>query len=169
MVQSRISSFGIQSHHHSQFRCSKPSSFHNFWRSEPHLQFQRSEPPSFLILAFRATLSFLFSVHSRIIALAFRVVSSVQRSKSLFVFSSISRVAFLVSAFGAIIASQFRHSEPSSLLSFGCQSHHFSVSAFRAILIAFSISVFRAIITSQFDVQSRILNFGTQSHHHFPV
>ncbi|KAL6349653.1 hypothetical protein AAG906_041060 [Vitis piasezkii] len=52
-----------------------------------------------------------------------------------------------------IITSQFRRSEPSPLLSFGGQSHHFSVSVFRVILIAFSVSTLRAIITSQIDVQ----------------
>ena len=59
---------------------------------------------------------------------------------------------------------------------FGVQSHHFSVSAFKAILItfsvlafkaitiAFSVSVFRAI-TSQIDAQSRVFSFDIQSHH----
>ena len=53
-----------------------------------------------------------------------------------------------VSAFRAIIASQFRRSKPSSLPKSSVQSHHrFSVSAFRVIII---------------------LSFGVQSHHRFP-
>ncbi|RVW74657.1 hypothetical protein CK203_052035 [Vitis vinifera] len=80
---------------------------------------------------------------------------------------------------------RFRRSESLSLLSFDVQSHHhhFSVSAFRAVIdfqidiqshilepssifrltfrAASSFSAFRVVITSQFDVQSH--------HHHFSV
>ena len=80
--------------------------------------------------------------------------------------------------------SNFASSEPPSFLSFNVQSHHFSVSAFRAIIITsqfrhskpslslfnfgvqshhyrFLVSAFRAVVTSQIDVQSRIFSFGS--------
>ena len=52
--------------------------------------------------------------------------------------------------------SRFRRSESLSLLSFGVQSHHH-----------FSVSAFRAVIGFQIDVQSRVLGFGVQSRYHF--
>ena len=85
---------------------------------------------------------------------------------------------FLVSAFRAITASQFRRSEPSSVLrsTFRVTS---SVSAFRVVITSqfdvqshhhhFSVSAFRAIIDFQIDVQSHILGFGVQSRYHFSV
>ena len=56
--------------------------------------------------------------------------------------------------------SQFRRSEPSSLLSFGVQSHH-----------RFSVSTFKAIIASQFrrSEPSSLLSFDVQSHYRFSV
>ncbi|RVW13548.1 hypothetical protein CK203_101447 [Vitis vinifera] len=83
------------------------------------------------------------------------------------IFNLAFRSVFSFWAFDDTIASRFRHSNPSSILSFGIQSHHqFSVSAFRAIIIL--ISTFRATISSQFrrSKPSSLLNFGIQSHHH---
>ena len=99
-VQSSLLSFGVQSHHHSQFRHSEPSSLS-------------------------------------------------------------------ISAFRAIITSQFRRLEPSSLLSFGVQSHHHS--QFRnSEPSSFLVSAFRAIITPQFQRSewSLLIISGIQSHHH---
>ena len=79
-------------------------------------------------------------------------------------------LASLVSAFRAIIVSQFLRSEPSSflvqafrvviILSFGIQSHY-----------CFSVSTFRAIIASQFrrSNPSPLPSSSVQRHHHFPV
>ena len=51
--------------------------------------------------------------------------------------------------------------------SFSIQSHHSSISVFRAILVVFSVSTFRAIITTpQFNVQSRILVKRSKPLHH---
>ncbi|KAL6319136.1 hypothetical protein AAG906_011216 [Vitis piasezkii] len=99
--------------------------------------------------------------HSRIFNLAFRFV-------------------FSFWAFDDTIASRFRHSNPSSILSFGIQSHHHSQSRHSEPLSllsfdiqshhhsqfwhsepsSFSILTFRAII---------ILDFGVQSHHRFSI
>ena len=59
-----------------------------------------------------------------------------------------------------IIAFQFWHSEPSSLLSFNIQSYHF-----------FSVLAFRATIFSQFrhSEPPPLLSLGVQSHHLFSV
>ena len=58
-----------------------------------------------------------------------------------------------------------RRSEPSSIFRSTFRDQH-SEATFRAILITFSVSAFRAFVTPQFDVQSRILGFGFQSHHY---
>ena len=85
--------FGVQSHHHSQFRRSEPSSFHSFG-----IQSRIS------ISAFRATiiLSFGTRSHHRFTVSAFRAASQFWLSKP---------PSFLVSTFIAIIISQFRSSE----------------------------------------------------------
>ena len=136
-------------------------------------QFRRSEP-SLSLLCFGVQ-----SHHCRFLVLAFRVIIvafQFRRSGLSSVFSLTFRVAFFSLTFRVAI------------LGFGVQSHHhFLVSAFRAITVfsvwrsepspfprltfrvAFSVLVFRVVITSQVDVQSRILGFGVQSHHHFLV
>ena len=94
--------------------------------------------------------SFPFGIQSRIFILAFRVTFSILTF----------RVAFSVSTFRAVIASQFRRSESSSLLNFGVQSHH-----------RFSVLAFRATIASQFPrlKPQSLLSFGIQSHHRFSI
>ena len=66
--------FGVQSHHLSSVQHLEPPSFlsygiqsHHLFlvcRLEPYLQFRHSEPPSLLILAFRATIFLQFGVQS---------------------------------------------------------------------------------------------------------
>ena len=136
-VQSRICSFNVQSHHPFLFWSSEPPFLPSLaFRVTIPFQFGIQNHPLFSIQRLEPHLQ--FGVQSHIVALTFRVVSSVWRSKPLFVFSSISRVAFSVLAFRAITASQFRRLEPSILsisvqshphriLSFGVHSHHFSV------------------------------------------
>ena len=123
IVQSRISSFSIRSHH------SFP-----VWHSEP---------PSFFDSAFRAASSpwhsesyIQFGVQSRCLSLAryLELRSQFWRSEPSSLLSLTFRVTFSVSAFRAIIGFQFdiqsrifqfQGSESSSsLLSFGVQSHH---------------------------------------------
>ena len=153
-----ILSFGVQSHHHSQF-----------WRSEP--------PPSFSVSAFRAIIILSFGIQSyhrlsvsefkAIIILSFGVQShhysqfrssepssflvSAFRTIIILNFGIQSHHRFLVLAFKVIIAPQFRHLEPPSLLSFGVQSHHHS-QFWRSESSSFSVSAFRATII--------ILSFG---------
>ncbi|WJZ87834.1 hypothetical protein VitviT2T_007184 [Vitis vinifera] len=181
------SQFGVQSHHRSQFWHSKPSSFSilafraiiasQFWRSEPSLFSVWGSEPSSLI-------SFGVQSHHRFSVLAFRAVITI--------FSLVFR-AVITSQFWRSEPSLFSvwGSEPSSLISFGVQSHHrFSVLAFRAVITIFSL-VFRAVITSQFwrsepslfsvwcskpssllSLAFRaiiVLSFGVQSHHRFSV
>ena len=135
------------------------------------------------VSAFRAIAYFHFSVQSR-------VSIPTWRSEPLPIFVSAFRVVFCfclefraTSSFG--VQSHYlpssRCSEPLHIVRFGIQSHHFSVSAFRAILITFSVLVFRAVIVTSlgFGVQSHhhifirrsepslsLLNIGVQSHHH---
>ncbi|RVW70441.1 hypothetical protein CK203_058338 [Vitis vinifera] len=161
------SSFGVQSHalFHSTFRATIHSRFTTFGVTMPHCQFG-IQSHHFLVSVFRAIL-ITFSV------LAFKAII----------------VAFSVSVFRAVITSQIdaqscifsfgvqshhyripvRHSEPSSLLSLGIQSHRhfpFSVQSHHH----FSVLAFRAIITSQFWrlEASSLLSLGIQSHRHFP-
>ena len=124
------------------------------------------------------------SHHHHFLVLTFRAITvfSVRRSEPSLIFRSTFRVASSISTFRVVIASQFdvqshhhhflvsafraitvfsvRRSEPSSLFSFGVQSHHhfqfgvqshrrFSVLAFGAIVTIFS-SAFRAIVAFQF-------------------
>ena len=99
---------------------------------------------------FPCSLAFRVAVHSRFTT--FRVIMSHFFSSAFRATSPVvgiqSHHHFLVAAFRAITASQFRRSEPSSVLR----------STFR---VTSSVSAFRVIITSQFDVQSH--------HHHFLV
>ncbi|RVW60286.1 hypothetical protein CK203_084072 [Vitis vinifera] len=165
---SSLFSFGVQSHH-----CVFSSAFRAIIGFQIDIQsrilgFRRSEPSSLF--------SFGVQSHHRVFSSAFRAIISFQidiqsriprfrRSESLSLLSLTFRVI--------IITSQLRRSEPSSLFSFGVQSHHrvFS-SAFRAIIepssvfrstfrVASSVSAFKVVITSQFYVQSH--------HHHFSV
>ena len=140
---------------------------------------------------FPCSLAFRAVVHSRFTT--FRVIMSHFFSSAFRATSPVVGIQgnhhFLVAAFRAITASQFLHSEPSSRSQFDVQSHHhrFSVSAFRAIIVAFQFrhselssvfrstfrvassistfkviiivfsSAFRAIIDFHIDIQSRIL------------
>ena len=191
---------GVQSHCLFSFRRSELC-FVSVWHSEPHLRFDvqshclrpfyRSEPCFHSYMAFRAIAYFHFGVQSRVLFL-FGVLSHifVQRSEPLPIFVSAFRVVFCfclefraTSSFG--VQSHYlpssRCSEPLHIVRFGIQSHHFSVSAFRAILITFSVLVFRAVIVTSlgFGVQSHyhifirrsepslsLLSIGVQSHHH---
>ncbi|RVW61507.1 Retrovirus-related Pol polyprotein from transposon 17.6 [Vitis vinifera] len=186
-VQSRVLGFGVQSRYHfsaSVFRAIITTSLsfgvqsrHRFSdrRSESRSRFRRSESLSLLS----------FGVQSH-----HHYFSQFRRSESSSVFRSTFRVAFSVSAFRVVITSQFRCSEPSSLLlsvsafrviivfrsTFRVPS---SVSAFRVVITSqfdvqshhhhFSVSTFRAIIGFQIDIQSRILGFSVQSRYHFSV
>ncbi|KAL6338312.1 hypothetical protein AAG906_018657 [Vitis piasezkii] len=165
-----VLSFGIQSHYRSHFRHSEPSSFSFLaFKATIPSQFQHSKSSSFSVLAFRAIIAsqlrhsepstFLVrcSEQSLFSASALRAIIASQLRHSEPSTFSVRRSEPL--SFSTIIAYRFWHSEPSSLLNFGVQRHHhFSTSAFRAIII-FS-SAFRAII---------ILDFGVQSHHCFSV
>ncbi|RVW75305.1 hypothetical protein CK203_055363 [Vitis vinifera] len=112
-------------------------------------QFRHSEPSSFSVSAFRAII---------ILVLTFR--------------------AIIILDFDSHHRSQFWRSKPSSLLSFGIQSHHrFFSSTFRAIIASlvrrsesssFSISTFRAIIASSVlvfraTISSQFGHFGPPS------
>ncbi|RVW64711.1 hypothetical protein CK203_058023 [Vitis vinifera] len=186
-VQSRVLGFGVQSRYHfsaSVFRAIITTSLsfgvqsrHRFSdrRSESRSRFRRSESLSLLS----------FGVQSH-----HHYFSQFRRSESSSVFRSTFRVAFSVSAFRVVITSQFRCSEPSSLLlsvsafrviigfQIDIQSPS-SVSAFRVVITSqfdvqshhhhFSVSAFRAIIGFQIDIQSRILGFSVQSRYHFSV
>ncbi|WKA12988.1 hypothetical protein VitviT2T_030329 [Vitis vinifera] len=180
-IQSRVLGFGVQSRYHfsaSVFRAIITTSLsfgvqsrHRFSdrHSESHPQFQRSESLSLLKPSsiFRSTFRVASSVS------AFRVVITSQ-----FDVQS-HHHHFLVSAFRAITASQFRHSEPSSVLRSTFRVA-FSVSAFRVVItsqlrcsepssLLLSVSAFRVVIDFQIDIQSRILGFGVQSRYHFSV
>ena len=160
-VQSRISSFGVQSHHHSQFRCSEPSSFHsfgvqshissfNFQNHHPFL-FWRSKPPFMPSLAFRATIPFQFGIWSHYLSssLTFRVRS-------------------FISAFGAI-----------TYLLFGTQSRVFN-STLRVIMSIFRLASRSTTTSLHFGIQSHwaysfshfdsflFFSFGIQSHFSYP-
>ncbi|RVW81098.1 Transposon Ty3-I Gag-Pol polyprotein [Vitis vinifera] len=163
----------------SQFRHSESSSFSSHHRFSDSAfraiiasqaiiasKFRRSEPSSSLVSVFKT--------HHRFSVLAFRAIiaSPVPAFKATIPFSS---------TFRAIIASQFRRSEPSSLPNFDVQSHHpFLVSVFRAIIASqfwrseppsLPSLAFRAVIASQFwcSKPSSLLRFGIQSHHRFSV
>nr|CAN64329.1 hypothetical protein VITISV_031526 [Vitis vinifera] len=159
---------------------------YDFRRSKSYLQFQRSEPSSLLILAFKATISAQFGVRSHypfpiwhseppcLFGLAFRVAPSVRRSEPNRRLSIQSLLGFRV----IIITSQFRQSKPSLLsisvqshphriLNFGVQSHHrFSVSVIRAITSQYQRS---EPSSSHFQFRrsksSSLLSFDVQSHH----
>ncbi|RVW57543.1 hypothetical protein CK203_093098 [Vitis vinifera] len=166
---SSLFSFGVQSHHYFQF-----------WRSEPSL-FSAHRAITVILLRLPELLPssslFNFGVqsHHRFSVLAFKAIITSQSAfraidiSSLGVWShhhhsSIAIIAFqfwrsepslfLFLAFRAIIAFQFwRSKPPSSIFSFGVQSHHrFSVLAFRAIIEPSSLFslAFRAIIAFQF-------------------
>ena len=188
-IQSHLSSFGIQSHHRfsiSAFRAIVSFSFGVQSRSSPSLGIQshlssfgvqshypfpawRSEPPCLLVYDVQSRLS-----QHDIPSLAFRVITSSLGVQSHVLFHS---------TFRATIHSRFTtFGVTMPHFQFGVQSHHFSVSAFKAILITFSVlafraitiafpvSAFKAITTSQFDVHGCIPDFGVQSHHyHFSV
>ncbi|RVX12979.1 hypothetical protein CK203_009746 [Vitis vinifera] len=133
----------------------------------------------FSVSAFRAIIGFQIDIQSRILEPSsvfrstFRVTSSVSAFRV--VITSQFDVQshhhhFLVSAFRAITASQFRRSEPSSVFRSTFRVA-FSVSAFRVVIISqlrcskpssllLSVSAFRAIIGFFIDVQSRVLSFG---------
>ena len=114
------------------------------WDLQQHATLRHISPSSFpCSLAFRAT------IHSRF--MTFRVI--------------MSHFQFGVQSH----FSNFASSEPPSFLSFNVQSHHFSVSAFRAIITSlfgvqshryhFLVLTFKAIITSSFGVQSHCYHF----------
>ena len=107
-----ILNFGVQSHHHSQFWCSKPSSL--------------------LILDFRATISFSVSAFRAIIILSFSI-----RSHHCFTVSAF-KVAYLVLAFRAIIPSYFGIQNHHFYPVWCSESLSLSSSAFRAT-ISFSV------------------------------
>ncbi|RVW63388.1 hypothetical protein CK203_055891 [Vitis vinifera] len=186
-------------------------------RSESHPRFRRLESLSLLSLPFRViiiTSQFRRSESSSVFRSTFRVVitSQLRHSEPSSVFRSTFRVASSVSAFRVVITPQLRCLEPSSspCFQFDVQSHHrfsdrhseshprfdvqshhhhFSVSAFRAIIgfqidiqsrYHFSASAFRAIIGfSDRHSESRprfrrseslsLLSFGVQSHRHHRV
>ena len=199
-AQSHVSlRFGVQSHHHflvwrseshSRFRRSEPSSHlrsafraivitSQCWHSEPSLSLfsfgVQSHHCRFWVLAFRAIIGFQFDVQIRIsqFDVQCRILNFqrseppsshfwFRRSEPSSVFSLTFRVTFLNLTFRVV------------LLVFDVQSHHhFSVSAFRAIIVL-SVwcsessssplsSAFRA--TSSFDVQSHyIAHSCVQSH-----
>ncbi|KAL6323896.1 hypothetical protein AAG906_005893 [Vitis piasezkii] len=123
-------------------------------------QFRRSKSPSFGVRATIIVPSLALSRHR----FSFRhsKPSSLLDSRS-------SHHRFSVSAFRVIIASQFRSSEPSSLLSFGVQSHHrLSVLTFRTTIVS---QFQRSKPPSSFPVwcleSLSLLSFGVQSHHRF--
>ena len=161
-VHSRFMTFGvIRATIVSQFRRSESSSCFQF-NVQCHIfsfgvqshhchvsRFQCSEPSSHLCSAFRAI------THQYQCSELSLSHSQFRRAEPPSFPSLTFRVAFLVSVFRAIITS-----------SFGVQSHHSSVSMFRAILVVFSVSAFRAIITPQFDVQSHILVRRSKPLHH---
>ncbi|RVW36542.1 hypothetical protein CK203_072854 [Vitis vinifera] len=179
--------YDIQSHHvtffSSAFRATSPvvsvQSHHHFlvsaFRAITASQLRRSESLSLLSLTFKVII----------------IASQFRRSEpSLLLFSFDVQSHHRFSDRRSESRSRFWRSESLSLLSFGVQSHHcrFSVSAFRAIIVAFqfrrsepssvfrstfrvtsSVSAFRAIIGFQIDIQSHILGFSVQSCYHFSV
>ena len=161
---------GVQSHHRFSVWRSKSSFSVSAFRATISPQFWHSEPPSLLSWAFRATISFQFSVQSHYLLatqhsepsslLNYDVQSRLsQFDIQRFQFSIMAFKAFIFFslAFRAAIYSQLRRSE----LSFSVQRSEssFSVSAFRATISfrfnvrshhPFSVWVFRATISSQF-------------------
>ena len=122
----------------------------SFWRSEPHSQFQRSDPSLYLrfdiqsrifILAFRASISSRFGIHSHGFSSAFRVIMSflVWRSKPHFHFG--------IQSYCSLSGVQSH----CSIL--GVQSHHLSTIR-RSEPPSLLILAFRATIFLQFGVQS---------------
>ena len=139
---------------------SEPPSFLSFDVRSRHRVFSSTFRVTFLVLAFRAIivtfLGFGVQSHHRIFVRCSELSSShsqFRRAEPPSLPSLTFRVAFLVSVFRAIIAS-----------SFGVQSHHSSVSVFKAILVVFSVSAFRAIITPQLTFKV-VFSFDVQSHY----
>ena len=159
----------------------------SFWRSEPHSQFQRSDPSLYLrfdiqsrifILAFRASISSRFGIHSHGFSSAFRVIMSflVWRSKPHFHFGIQSYCSLSgVQSHCSILGVQSHHLSTiwrsESHLQFGVRSHRSHIQAFRAIISlqfgvqnlhfssiqhskppSLSSSAFRATISFQFGV-----------------
>ncbi|RVX07061.1 Gag-Pol polyprotein [Vitis vinifera] len=182
------SQFDVQGHHH-RFLVSAFRAIIVFTvrRSEPSSVFRSTFRVTSSISTFRVVIASQFDVqghHHRFLVSAFRAITvfTVRRSEPSSVFRSTFRVAssiltfrvviasqfdvqshhhhFLVSAFRAITVFSVRRSEPSSLFSFGVQSHHhfqFGVQSHRR----FSVLAFGAIVT--------IFQFGVQSHRRFSV
>ena len=125
---------------------------------------------SLFCLMFRVSFSFQhseshfhFGIQSRILSFSIRIhpLSLVRHSEPscTFLFNIQSRIFILtfkaalsISASRAIIASQFRRSEPSSLLSYDVQNHP---SQFDIQRCQFSVLAFRTILFLELDVQSK--------------
>uniref|UniRef100_F6I6Q8 Uncharacterized protein n=1 Tax=Vitis vinifera TaxID=29760 RepID=F6I6Q8_VITVI len=143
---SSLFSFGVQSHHHFSVLAFRAITIFSLaFRAIIAFQFWRSKPsPLFSFGVQSHHYHFQFDVHSHI--------HQYQHSEPSSLLSLMFRVTLPVLAFRAIITSVWRL-QPSSLFSFGVQSHHyfqFGVQSHHR----FSVSVIRAITTSPFGIQS---------------
>ncbi|RVW45518.1 hypothetical protein CK203_091465 [Vitis vinifera] len=148
-----IFSFGVQSHCRFSVLAFRAITIFSFG-VQSHCRFS--------VLAFRAITIFSFGVqsHCRFSVLAFRAItifSLAFRAFIAFQFGIQSLYRFLVSAFRAIIVA----------FQFGVQSHHRFSDRVQSHHHHFSVSAFRAIIGFQIDIQSRILGFSVQSRYHW--
>ena len=120
---------------------SKPSFIHGLRHSEPSSVLdRRSESPSQFWRSKSSPSLFSFGVqsHHRFFRSTFRVASS-------------------VSTFRVVITSQFDVQS---------HHHHFSISAFRAI-IGFLIDIQSPLLGFRRSESLSLLSFGVQSHHHY--
>ena len=132
-----VSRFGIQSHYSFSYLAVRAIVHFPFWCSEPRPHFDvqshfsffvwRSEPSFVSYLAFRATFSFWHSEPLFIFCLAFEAIVHFPFGIQSHIFILVFRatISFLASAFRAIITHLFWRSEPSPLLCFDVQSHHY--------------------------------------------